>query len=342
MAKKPIVGVTMGDAAGIGPEIILMALMREDVHSAADYVVYGSPEVMARAARVVGWNGVIREAQSPKDCAFKEGILDVIRCRPISLDDCAFGKVSEACGDLAFISVRRAIEDAMANLIDATATAPLNKEALNLAGHKYAGHTEIYAHFTNTTEYTMLLMEGGFRVAHVSTHVSLSDAIKAVKKDRVVTVVKLVHKALIGIGIEKPRIAVAGLNPHAGENGLFGREEIEEIIPAVAKTASLGAIGPLPPDSVFSRAAGGEYDAVIAMYHDQGHIPFKMVGFRYDKCKSDGPSISGINVTLGLPIIRCSVDHGTAFDRAGKGSADSSSMAASMITAAKTAAAKTM
>ena len=340
MAKKPIVGVTIGDAAGIGPEIILMALAREDVRAVADYVVYGSPEVMVRAADVVGWKGIIREAGSPKDCAFKEGVLDVIRCGAVPLSDCTFGKVSKACGDLAFKSVRRAIEDAMANLIDATATAPLNKEALNLAGHKYAGHTEIYAHFTNTKKYTMLLIEGDFRIAHVSTHLSLSDAIKAVRKDRVVTVIKLVHEALLGIGIDKPRIAVAGLNPHAGEGGLFGREDIDELVPAVAETAVLGAVGPMPPDTVFSRALGGEYDVVIAMYHDQGHIPFKMVGFRYDARKSDSPNISGINVTLGLPVIRCSVDHGTAFDRAGTGSADCGSMAASMIMAAKTAAAR--
>jgi len=338
MARKPIVGVTMGDAAGIGPEIILMALKREDVRRAADYVVYGSPEIMVRAADVVGWKGVIREASGPQDCVFKEGVLDVIRCRQLSLDDCPFGQVSAACGDLAFEAVRRAIVDAKAGLIDATATAPLNKEALSMAGHKFPGHTEIYAHFTNTAEYAMLLMEGDFRVAHISTHVSLFNAIKAVKKARVVTVVKLVHEALTEMGIEKPRIAVAGLNPHAGENGLFGDEDSREIAPAVAETASLGAVGPMPPDSVFSRAAGGEFDAVVAMYHDQGHIPLKMVGFRYCECQGDGPTISGINVTLGSPVIRCSVDHGTAFDRAGKGTADGGSMGTAMLTAASMAA----
>ena len=186
----------------------------------------------------------------------------------------------------------------------------------------------------------MLLMEGKFRVAHISTHVSLFDAIKAVKKDRVVAVIKLTHEALTGMGIDKPRIAVAGLNPHAGEHGMFGREDIDELVPAVAETVSLGATGPYPPDSVFSRAAGGEFDAVIAMYHDQGHIPLKMVGFRYCECQGDGPTISGINVTLGAPVIRCSVDHGTAFDRAGKGTADPGSMGTAMITAAGMAAGK--
>lgn len=340
MARKPIVGVTMGDAAGIGPEIILLALKRDEVRAAADYLVYGAPEVMARAADVVGWKGVIREASGPGDCSFKEGVLNVVRCRQVSLPDCAWGRVSAACGDLAFQSVRRAIEDALAGLIDATATAPLNKEALSLAGHKFPGHTEIYARFTETAEYAMLLMEGSFRVAHISTHVSLFDAIKAVRKDRVVAVIKLVHEALTEMGIEKPRIAVAGLNPHAGENGLFGQEDRRELVPAVAETAALGATGPYPPDSVFSRAAGGEFDAVIAMYHDQGHIPLKMIGFRYCECKGDGPTISGINVTLGSPVIRCSVDHGTAFDRAGKGTADGGSMGTAMLTAAEMAAGK--
>ncbi|MDP2790236.1 MAG: 4-hydroxythreonine-4-phosphate dehydrogenase PdxA [Rectinemataceae bacterium] len=336
--RKPIVGVTMGDAAGIGPEIILMALARREVRAAGDYVVYGLPEVMARAAALVGWKGEIREAPEGEEFLFKEGLLNVVRCGAGSLDGIDYGAVSARCGQLAFDAIKRAIEDALAERIDATASAPLNKEALSQAGIKFPGHTEIYAHFTNTIEYAMLLMEGNFRVAHISTHVSLFDAIKAVKKERVATVIRLVHEALTEMGIRKPRIAVAGLNPHAGENGLFGREEIEEIGPAVAQTASLGAVGPLPPDSVFSRAAGGEFDAVIAMYHDQGHIPLKMVGFRYCECEAEGPSISGINVTLGSPVIRCSVDHGTAFNIAGTGSADPGSMATAMITAAEMAA----
>ena len=294
--RKPIVGVTMGDAAGIGPEIILMALARREVRAAGDYVVYGLPEVMARAATLVGWKGEIREAPEGENFLFEEGLHNVVRCGAGSLDSISYGAVSARCGQLAFDAIKRAIE------------------------------------------YAMLLMEGNFRVAHISTHVSLFDAIKAVKKERVATVIRLVHEALNEMGIRKPRIAVAGLNPYAGENGLFGREVIEEISPAVAQTASLGAVGPLPPDSVFSRAAGGEFDAVIAMYHDQGHIPLKMVGFRYCECEAEGPSISGINITLGSPVIRCSIDHGTAFNLAGAGSADPGSMATAMITAAEMAA----
>jgi 4-hydroxythreonine-4-phosphate dehydrogenase len=332
MANKPIVGITMGDAAGIGPDIILKALENPEARASANYVVYGSPGVMERAASFVDWKGCVREVKSPAECRFGNGGIEVIACRKINLEDCRIGEVSAECGDLAFLSIKRAIEDAQAGLIDATATAPINKDALSRAGHKFAGHTEIYAHFTNTTDYTMLLMEGNLRVVHVSTHVSLRRAIDLVKKDRIVAVIRLVREALLGMGMQKPRIAVAGLNPHAGENGMFGREEIEEIAPAVAEAASLGAIGPFPPDTVFSRAAGGEYDAVVAMYHDQGHIPLKMAGFRYGG--SEGPKISGINITLGTPVIRCSVDHGTAFDRAGKGVADEGSMVSAMVAAA--------
>jgi len=334
MARKPIVGVTMGDPAGIGPEIVLKAFQSPAVLDAADYLVYGSPEAMERAAGLPGATAGlrIREVGSPGDCRFAPGTVEVLRCGGLDLSAFKIGEVSAACGDAAFLAIERAIEDALAGRIDATATAPINKEALRLAGRHFAGHTEIYAHFTGTTDYTMLLMEGSLRVAHVSTHVSLREAIALAKKERIVTVVRLLHQALAGMGIGEPRIAVAGLNPHAGENGLFGREEIEEIAPAVAQAAALGARGPFPPDTVFSRAAGGEFDAVVAMYHDQGHIPLKMAGFRYGG--ESGPKISGINITLGTPVIRCSVDHGTAFDRAGTGQADPGSMEAAMIAAA--------
>lgn len=337
---RPLVGVTMGDPAGIGPEVIAMALKREDVRAAGEFVVYGTPEAMVRAATAVGLASAINGATDIEHCVFDAGVVNVVRCGELALHEYELGKLSATCGKIAFESVRRAIGDALAGKIHATATAPLNKEALALAGIKFPGHTEIYAHFTGATEYAMLLMEGSLRVAHVSTHVSLADAIKAVTKPRVESVIRLVYEALTEMGVSKPRIAVAGLNPHAGENGLFGMEDIEHIVPAVNATVALGALGPFPADSVFSRAAGGEFDAVIAMYHDQGHIALKMVGFRYCECAPDAPSISGINVTLGSSVIRCSVDHGTAFDRAGKGTADPGSMATAMMTAAEMAAGK--
>jgi 4-hydroxythreonine-4-phosphate dehydrogenase len=330
--NRPIVGITMGDAAGIGPEVILKALLRHDVRTAARCLVYGSPAVMQQTANSIGWPGRVLAVSGPEACAYPMDGIEVLACGELPPASYTVGAVSAACGDLAFRSIRRAIADAMAGFISATATAPVNKASMNLAGHHFAGHTEIYAHFTGTTDYTMMLVDGGLRVAHVSTHVSLREAIECVKRQRILTVIGLVRTALLGMGITAPRIAVAGLNPHAGENGLFGREEIDEIAPAVAAARLLGASGPYPPDSVFSRAAGGEFDAVVAMYHDQGHIPLKMAGFRFGGAA--GTSIQGINITLGTPVIRCSVDHGTAFPIAGMNQADPVSMAAAIVAAA--------
>jgi 4-hydroxythreonine-4-phosphate dehydrogenase len=204
--------------------------------------------------------------------------------------------------------VEKAVEMALENKIDAIVTAPLNKEAMNLAGYDYAGHTEILAHLTKTKDYAMMLVAGHLRVIHVTTHVSMRDACELIKKDRILTTIRLTNEVTKKMGVKAPKIAISGFNPHAGESGLFGNEETKEITPAIesAKKNNMNVIGPMPPDTVFLRASRGEYDAVVAMYHDQGHIPVKMLGFE-----------SGINVTIGLPIIRTSVDHGTAYRRAG-------------------------
>ncbi len=245
-------------------------------------------------------------------------------------------------GKAAFESVKTAIELALDNEIDATVTAPINKEAINAAGYSFAGHTEIYAHYTNTKKYSMVLAHGNLRVAHVSTHVSLRQACDLVKKDRVIQVIELADSLCRQIGITKPRIAVAGLNPHCSENGMFGTEEMDEIIPAVefAREKGINCIGPVAPDTVFSKAAGGFYDIVVAMYHDQGHIPLKLMGFRFDQEK--GNLVGGINITLGLPIIRVSVDHGTAFDIAGKNIASPDSLKESIRYAVRLARSKNM
>ena len=231
-------------------------------------------------------------------------------------------------GKASFEYVSKVIELAKEGSIDATITGPIHKEAIQQAGYHYAGHTEIYAELTGTKNYAMMLAEGSFRVAHVSTHVSLSEAIQRVKKERVVNVIRLAHEALKKMKIENPRIAVAGLNPHAGENGLFGKEEIEEIIPAIeeAKHSGFAAEGPFPPDTIFPKMKGGQYDLVVCMYHDQGHIPTKLLGFNYDHQSGKWEGLSGVNITLGLPIIRVSVDHGVAFDKGGKGEANAESM----------------
>jgi 4-hydroxythreonine-4-phosphate dehydrogenase len=212
--------------------------------------------------------------------------------------------------------------------VDATVTGPINKKSINEAGHHFAGHTEIYAHFTNTKKYAMLLVEESLKVIHVSTHVSLRQACDLVKKERILEVVDLLHNGLQQLGEKNLKIGIAGLNPHAGDNGLFGTEDDLEIKPAVeeAKQKGYDVEGPVPPDTLFAKAATGAYGGVVAMYHDQGHIPFKLNGFKWDAKKQQMESVKGVNITMGLPIIRTSVDHGTAFEIAGKGIASADAM----------------
>jgi 4-phospho-D-threonate 3-dehydrogenase / 4-phospho-D-erythronate 3-dehydrogenase len=248
-------------------------------------------------------------------------------------------QVTAEQGRAAFEYVTKVIELAMAGRIDATVTAPINKAAINAAGYHYAGHTEIYAHFTGARDYAMMLADGNFRVAHVSTHVALRQACDLVRKARIGKVIELAHRALRQLGIASPRLAVAGLNPHCGEGGLFGTEDDKEIAPAVveARAAGIDAEGPLPADTVFSKMLGGRYDLVVVMYHDQGHIPAKLLGFRYDDKTDTWGSLAGVNVTLGLPIVRTSVDHGTAFDKAGEGRANPQSLTEAIRLAARLA-----
>lgn len=222
----------------------------------------------------------------------------------------------------------KAIDLAMEHKVDATVTNALNKEAMNLAGHHFAGHTEIYATRTGTKDYTMMLAHENLRVVHISTHVSLKHATELVKKKRVLQVIRIAQTAMQQLGFSKPKIGVAGLNPHSSENGLFGNEERDEIIPAIqeARAENIDVTGPVPPDTIFPKAVGGWFDIVVAMYHDQGHIPIKLIGFKYDSKNKKWGNVSGVNITLGLPIIRTSVDHGTAFDQALKGTANDISL----------------
>jgi 4-hydroxythreonine-4-phosphate dehydrogenase len=320
----------MGDPSGIGPEITIKALGKKDIYDRCRPLVIGDAQVIEKAAHeaLKQNNIVIHAVSSVKECFFAFGTIDVFDLKNVDINKLKIGRVDAMSGDAAFSSVKKVIELAMAGEIDATITNPLNKEALNLAGHHYAGHTEIYADLTGTRDYSMMLADEELRVVHVSTHVSLREACDRVKKERVLKVIELADHTCKSLGIAEPKIAVAGLNPHAGENGMFGREEIEEISPAVKAACEKGinAEGPLPPDTVFPKARGGLYDIVVCMYHDQGHIPLKVLGFQYDKPSGKWKSVSGINITLGLPIIRSSVDHGTAFDQAWKGSANESSL----------------
>jgi len=317
---KIILAVTMGDPSGIGPEIAAKTFADSAVFGKCSPVLVGNATVMEEAIRLTGVDLKINPISDVKEAKLSFGTIDVYDI-PADLSKISHGKVTAEAGDLAFKAVRKAIDLAMNGEVDGTVTGPIHKEAINLAGHHFSGHTEIYAHYTDTKKYTMLLADEKIKVTHVSTHVSLRQACDLVKKERVLDVIKLTHDALQRIGISKPRIGVAGLNPHASDGGLFGWEETQEIIPAVneAKSMGISVDGPYPPDTLFALANGGSFDGCVAMYHDQGHIPFKLVGFIWDEEKQAMKSVKGVNITLGLPIIRTSVDHGTAFEIAGKG-----------------------
>lgn len=336
--KKPIIGITMGDPASIGPEISVMALTDPKVLELCDPLIVGDAAVMEDAVKVVCPGKVqIRAVHQVSEAVFEPGVINVLDLGLVDMEKLVYGQVSAMCGEAAFRYVEKVIQLAMDGEIDATVTNALNKAAINLAGHHFAGHTEIYAHYTNTKNYTMMLAHENLRVVHISTHISLREACDRVKKDRVLKVIQIADDACRRLGMEHPRVAVAGLNPHSGEGGLFGREEIEEITPAIEEARALGirVDGPVPPDTVFSKARGGWYDIVVAMYHDQGHIPLKVTGFVYNQEKGRWDNVAGVNITLGLPIIRASVDHGTAFGHAHQGLANPVSLKNAIDYAAK-------
>ena len=345
MTDKLIIGITMGDPASIGPEITIRALADPAIFEHCRPLAVGDAAVMEAARSIVGREDIqIHPVHSVSECLFTPGIIDVYDLGIVDMEKLERGKVSAMAGEAAFQYVRTVIDLAMAGEIDATVTNALNKEAINLAGHHYSGHTEIYADFTGTKDYAMMLAGEDLRVVHVSTHVSLREACDRVKKDRVYKCIHIAHDACEAIGIENPRVAVAGLNPHAGENGMFGREEIEEVQPAIDAALAEGITvpekKPTPPDTVFSKALGGWYDIVVVMYHDQGHIPLKVKGFVYNREEKHWEAVAGVNVTLGLPIIRASVDHGTGFGHAGSGHANELSLVNAMDYAIRMALAK--
>ena len=325
---RPILGISTGDPAGIGPEITVKALSHPEIFEVCRPLVVCDSQIVRQILKVCGFDFKINAIEKPDQGIYEFGTIDVLDMKNVDAGKFRFNEVSEMTGKASFEYVAKVIELAKAKWIDATITGPIHKEAIQKAGFNYAGHTEIYGDLTNTKDYTMMLADGNFRVVHVSTHVSLMDAIKRVKKTRILKVIQLAYDALKRIDIQNPRIAVAGLNPHAGENGLFGREEIDEIVPAIEEARALGirAEGPFPPDTIFPKMKGGQYDMVVCMYHDQGHIPTKLLGFNYNHEKGKWEGLSGVNITLGLPIIRVSVDHGVAFDKGGKGEANPESM----------------
>lgn len=317
---KPIIAITMGDAAGVGPEVIVKALSHPDVYDSCRPIVIGDAGTLKRAAVVTGKDAMeIRPIKRVAEAIFQQGIMDCIDLNLLP-DAVPFGRLSAAAGNAAFQYIAKAVELAKAGEVKAICTAPLNKEALHKGGHLYPGHTEILAKLTETEDFSMMLSTGRLKVIHLTTHVGLIKAVEMITPERTYKVLKLANQVLRTAGVENPRIALCGINPHAGENGLFGNgEEEEKLLPAVEKARAEGmdVYGPAPADTLFYRAMRGDFDIVVACYHDQGHTPIKVLGIE-----------DGVNITVGLKggIIRTSVDHGTAFDIAGKGIADERSM----------------
>jgi len=335
----PVLGITMGDPAGIGPEVTARALADAAVRKAARAVVIGDARVMAAAARVAGLDLAVRPVGRMSDATGASGrveVMDLANADPAAF---AVGRVSALCGRAAYEYIERAVRLALDREIDGIVTGPINKEALAAAGVEHSGHTEILAELTDTRAYAMLLIGRELRVIHVTTHVALRRVPELVTRERVLRTIRLGHAAMRRLGLATPRLAVCGLNPHAGESGLFGDEEQHAIAPAIADARADGidASGPYPADTIMSRARGGEFDCVVAMYHDQGHTPVKTLGFRYDEASKAWTGMSGVNVTVGLPVLRVSVDHGTAFDRAGRGTANPESMVEAILVAAEMA-----
>lgn len=347
--KKPILGISMGDPFGNGPEITVRALSDASVYDRCRPLVVGDASSMGYALKVAekvhGIKLELNIVRTPAEGRYTYGTIDLMDMKLVPADSipdtsnlekpepfrvgaCAIG------GEASFQYVKKVIELAMAGEIDATVTNALSKEAINMAGHHYSGHTEIYADYTNTQKYTMMLAHDNLRVVHVSTHVSLREACDRVKKARVLECIRIANEGCKALGIQEPKIGVAGLNPHCGENGMFGWEEVQEIQPAIDEAMAEGICipekKPTPPDTIFSKALGGWYDICVVMYHDQGHIPLKVKGFVYNREEKHWEAVAGVNVTLGLPIIRASVDHGTGFGHAGSGHANELSLVNAM------------
>jgi 4-hydroxythreonine-4-phosphate dehydrogenase len=328
--SRPIIAMTMGDAAGIGPEIIMKSLAHPELYEICRPLVIGDASRLREAGRIVAATLTVRSLRPEQfdEAAFEPGNADCIDLALIP-SDLPWGKLSPVAGDAAYQFIAQAARLALAGKVAAICTAPINKEALQAGGHKYPGHTELLAALTKTPEVSMMLSTPRLKVTHVTTHIGLIDAIIRIEPGLVERTIERAHSLLVKAGNPNPRIGVCGINPHAGENGLFGRgEEETKIAPAIAACRARGwnVSGPLPADTLFFLAQRGDFDMVIAMYHDQGHGPVKVLGLE-----------SGVNITIGLPVVRTSVDHGTAFDIAGTGAADERSMLEAMRQAAELA-----
>ncbi|MFC8433599.1 4-hydroxythreonine-4-phosphate dehydrogenase PdxA [Streptomyces sp. NPDC057253] len=322
----PLIAVTMGDGAGIGPEVVVPAVLDAATLARCRPVVVGDADRLRQAASLLDIDCEVVAVREPADAEFLPRRVNVVDLGLLPAD-LPWGALSPVAGNAAYEYVKRAAELAVAGEVQAICTAPLNKEALHAAGHLYPGHTELLAHLTGTDEVSMMLSTEKVKVIHVTTHVGLIDAVHRIEPGLVARTVRRGHEAMVGAGVPQPVIGVCGINPHAGENGLFGYgEEEEKIVPALeaVRAEGIDARGPLPADTAFFLASRGDYDLIVAMYHDQGHGPVKVLGIE-----------AGVNLTVGLPVIRTSVDHGTAFDIAGKGLAEAGSMLEALRQAAE-------
>ncbi len=323
---KPFIAIPIGDVAGVGPEITVKSLAKKEVFDAARAVVVGDKKIMEQAIKVCGADLKINVINEPEEGVYEENILNLIDLDNIDMSSFEYGKVQAMCGKAAFEYIKKSIELANARKVDAVATTPINKEALRAAGINYIGHTEIFGALTNTEDPLTMFEVRGMRVFFLTRHVSLREACDMIKKERIIDYVKRCTEVLKQLGVEGGTMAVAGLNPHSGEHGLFGWEEVNEVAPAVEELKKMGydVAGPIPADSVFHQALQGRYNSVLSLYHDQGHIATKTLDFERT-----------IAITGGMPILRTSVDHGTAFDIAGKNIVSEVSMVEAILLAAK-------
>ena len=327
-SHKPLLAVTLGDPAGSGPELITRAFREPEVRAVCRPVVIGDAATVRSALAITKMPSVVRVIARPADAADDSDVIDVVDLGNVDAAQLERGKVSASAGRAAYESIKRAVELTLGGGAAALVTSAINKAALHAAGFHYDGHTELLAELCGGPKVTMMLVAGKLRICHVSTHVSLAQAIARVRPERILEVVQLAHDGVRQLGVERPHIAIAGLNPHAGEGGIFGDEEIKFIAPAIEEANRRGCrvSGPHAGDTVFFRTLQGEFDCAIAMYHDQGHVAAKMLGIW-----------QGVNVTLGLPIIRTSVEHGTDFANAGKGTGDPRSLVQALKLAAEMA-----
>lgn len=315
--EKAIIAIPMGDPAGIGPEITAKSLINSEIYDKCKPLVVGDAEVFTKAIEIVEGNLDINIINSPEEGKYEYGTVDLIDLNNINLDELEYGKVQAQCGRGSYEYIEKSVQLALKDEVKALATTPINKESLEMANVPYIGHTEMLEDLADTEDPLTMFQVNDLRIFFLTRHLSVKDAIDQMTKERVADYIDRCDKALQRLGIENRKIAVAGLNPHSGEGGLFGMEEVEEITPGIeaAQKAGFDVVGPVPADSVFFQALNGKYDAVLSLYHDQGHIAAKMTDFH-----------KTISITNGLPFLRTSVDHGTAFDIAGKNIAESISM----------------